>query len=375
MQFNQVVGHSSSKQHLISMVSLNRIPHALMISGKEGSGTLPMALAFAQYIMCINKQATDSCNECASCQKIQKMQHPDVHFNFPVIKLDTSIPVSTDFIKSYREAVINDSYLNINDWLLKMKAENKAPNITAKECREIITKLQLRAYEGGYKILVLWLPEYLGGVGNILLKLIEEPPAKTIFIFATEQYQNILATIQSRVQLVQLNALSDAEIKDYLVVQGHSEHASMQAARMAMGNFREAKLLLADAENDFFPVLKDWFNCLFTNNGPAILQWVNQVAEQGREQNKLFLQYVINTMGYMVRMQNMGAQNLLLHPNEMDLIQKLINKNIGEANAEHIIELCANGILHIERNINTKIILHGISLQAKDVFSGKSVYL
>jgi DNA polymerase III subunit delta' len=376
MQFQQIVGHHNTKMQLTQMVNTNRIPHAIMLSGKEGSGVLPMAIALAQYIMCANKQGKESCNECAACLKNEKMQHPDVHYNFPVVKLDPNkIPTSDDFIKKFREAVNKDSYLNINDWLLHMKAENKAPNITAKECREIIKKLQLRAYEGGFKILICWLPEFLGIEGNILLKLIEEPPNNTIIIFATEQYQNILATIQSRVQLVQLNALTDVEIKDYLIAQGQAANTSMQAARMAMGNFREAKLLLGDAENDFYPVLKDWFNCLFTNNGPALLQWVTQVADAGREQNKLFLQYVINTMGYLLRIKNTNTQDILLHAAEMDLIQKLINKQISEPVAENITNICADAILHIERNINTKIVLHGISLQAKDAFNGKSLYL
>jgi DNA polymerase III subunit delta' len=376
MQFNQLVGHRQTKTNLAQMVDGNRIPHALMLSGTEGIGVLPLAIAMAQYIMCSGKKNGESCNECASCIKIQKLQHPDVHFSFPVIKIDPKkVPLSADFIKEFRIAVAENPYLNINDWLLKIKADNKAANITALECREIIKKLQLRPYEGGFKILIMWLPEYLGGEGNILLKLIEEPPLNTIMIFATEQYQKIIATIQSRVQLVQLHALTDLEIKDFLIQQGVSETNALQASRMAQGNFREANILLQDASNNYFLSIKNWFNYLFTNNGPAILKWVMDVADEGREQNKLLLHYLINLMGYMVRIKNIGADNILLQNDEKEFLQKLIAKNVNESMVDSISEICTRAIMHIERNINTKICLHAISLQAKDVFNGKSVYL
>jgi DNA polymerase III subunit delta' len=376
MQFQEVVGHANTKMQLVNMVNTNRIPHAVMLSGKEGAGTLPLAIALAQYIMCNNKQQNESCNECSSCKKNQMLQHPDVHYCFPVVKLEVNkIPICDDFIKTFRKAVQAEPYLNNNDWLLQMNAENKQSNITAKECREIIKKLQLRAYEGGFKILIMWLPEFLGNEGNILLKLIEEPPKNTIFIFATEQYAKIIGTIQSRVQLVQLNALADVEIKNHLTQLGNNEETALQAASMAMGNYREAKILLQNAESSFFPIVRDWFNYLFTNNGPALMQWVLEVSAQGREQNKLLLQYIINRLENLVRLKNASDLKLLLHPSELDLLRKLIAKNVTEIMAELVSDILGNAITHIERNLNTKITLHAISLQAKDVFSGKSLYL
>ncbi len=380
MQFFEVVGHSGTKAHLVQMAENNRIPHALMLNGQEGAGTLPLAMAMAQYIMCTQKQNNDSCvnnaNACPSCQKNYKMQHPDVHFCYPTVSTGTAKPsTSAEFIKQFREAVLKNAYLNIQDWLLALKADNKQANITAQETREIITKLRLRAYEGGYKILIMWLPEYLGKEGNMLLKLIEEPPANTIIIFATESYQRILPTIQSRVQLVQLSALADETIKTHLVQKGFAEALSLQAARMAAGSYREALLLLQDTESDYYPIARDWFNNIFTNNGPGILQWVAKTAENGKEQNKLLLNYIINLMGYMVHIKNGAATNVLLQANEEQLLQKLIVKNVDEYMAEQIATICTEAIVHIERNINTKIILHAITLKAKDIFSAKALYL
>jgi DNA polymerase-3 subunit delta' len=184
-----------------------------------------------------------------------------------------------------------------------------------------------------------------------------------------------LGTIQSRVQLIQLQALADVEMQDFMIAQGINAQESLQATRMALGNYREAQNLLAHTQNDYYPIVRDWFNYLFTNNGPAILQWVLQNADAGREPNKLLLQYIITMMGYLVRLKNVGAQNMLLQAAEQDLLQKLIAKNVSEEMTEKISNICDAAISHIERNVNTKIVLHAISLEAKDVFNGKALYL
>lgn len=222
MQFSEVIGQRDVKQHLIAMISQNRLSHALLFSGREGSGALLLALAFAQYIMCekvksrlsppaaslfgadepaSNEPLPDACGVCNACKKAAAHVHPDIHYSYPVIpKKPGDKPVSTDFIVEWREFITTFPHGNVFDWLQFIGAENKQGNITAQECNEILHKLSLKSFESEYKILVLWMPEYLGNEGNKLLKLIEEPPANTLFILVAENESLILPTIISRTQ-------------------------------------------------------------------------------------------------------------------------------------------------------------------------------
>jgi DNA polymerase III subunit delta' len=199
MQFKDVIGQQEVKQHLVEMVQHNRLSHALLFLGREGSGALPLAIAFAQYIVCQKANAkpqpagpslfgepepvaapvamNDSCGVCPSCTKAHALVHPDIHFSYPVVtKKAGTPPLSTDYVAEWREFIQQYPYGNVYDWLQFIGAENKQGNITAQECNDIMRKLNLKSFESGYKILVLWMPEYLGKEGNKLLKLIEEPP-------------------------------------------------------------------------------------------------------------------------------------------------------------------------------------------------------
>ena len=240
MQFSSVIGQKATREQLIQMVQQNRLGHALLFLGNEGTGALSLALAFAQYINCekvtgknqatsggpslfgdpepvaINAvlYPTDSCGTCPSCQKASQLIHPDIHFSFPVItKKSGEKPISADYIKEWREFIKLYPYGNSFDWLQFINAENKQGNITAEECNDIIRKLSLKSYEGGYKILIIWMPEFLTKNGNKLLKLIEEPPPDTLFMLVAENEQLILPTIVSRTQLVKIPRLSSMEIE------------------------------------------------------------------------------------------------------------------------------------------------------------------
>ena len=227
MQFKEVIGQQEVKLHLREMVSDNRLSHALLFLAREGAGGLPLAISFAQYIMCEKVQQaflppppslfgeeilavefpSDSCGECPSCVKASQLVHPDIHFSYPVFtKKSGSKALSTDFIVEWREFVRQYVYGNVFDWLQSVEAENKQGNISADECNEISRKLSIKSFESGYKILILWMPEYLGKEGNKLLKIIEEPPANTLFLFVAENEEQILQTILSRTQLIRIPA-------------------------------------------------------------------------------------------------------------------------------------------------------------------------
>ncbi|MEO5564762.1 MAG: hypothetical protein ABIR18_15050, partial [Chitinophagaceae bacterium] len=252
MQFSNVIGQQELKKELPELMQDNRLAHALLFLGKEGSGALSLALAFAQFVVCekVNKRAAgqnqtgpslfgddlphtpftieqspnDSCSACSACLKAQKFVHPDIHFSYPVVtKKSGTPPVSTDYISEWREFISMHPYGNVYDWLQFIGAENKQGNITANECNDIIRKLNLKSFESEYKILLMWMPEYLGNEGNKLLKLIEEPPPNTLFILVAENESLVLQTILSRCQLVKIPALETKEIEQALITRNKTE--------------------------------------------------------------------------------------------------------------------------------------------------------
>jgi DNA polymerase III subunit delta' len=375
MLFKNIIGLANTKQHLINLVNQVRMPHAIMINGQKGSGGLPLAIAFAQYVMCENKGETDSCGACSNCAKFSKMQHIDVHYSFPVITAEKKEPISLTYIAEFRELFLENPYMDISNWLQAIEAENKQGNISAKECRDIIRKLQMRSFEGGNKFMIMWLPEFMGKEGNILLKLIEEPPPKTIMIFVTENYDAVLGTIQSRTQLVNLPPIIDAEICKALLEKGVAEKTALQIARMAEGNVSMALQNANHTEEEYFMYFRNWLNVLFTNNGIGINTWVLTMADKAKETQKQYLNYVITMMEHLIRSKWIEKEHLLLEPEESALIDKMIARQIDEEKANAIAHYAAQDIYALERNANSKIVFQALSIQVKDVFAGKSLYL
>ena len=371
MQFNDVVGQHELIAKIITLVNNHHLPHALMLAGAEGSGGLPLALATAQFILCTDKHATDSCGACSSCTKMGKMQHPDIHFSFPTFKNKDKIPTSNDFIREFREFVAENPYGNDTDWL-KFLDTDKQGNITALECREIIQKLQLRSFESEYKILIMWYPEYLEKEGNILLKLIEEPTDKTLLFFVTSNVEGILQTIQSRTQLFPLKRLADLEIKEALMKKGVNEIKAVHYARIAEGNFHQALSLISGEENDVVNTLRNWLNCMYANKGIELVEWVNGMAELNKEAQKKFLEYVIQLLEHLIRVRTIGAQSLVLLESEQKMIDVLIAKGMSDFSIAEINDLLNNSIYEIERNANTKILFHSLSLRIQKIVLRKN---
>lgn len=374
MLFSDIIGQENIRQQLVQAVQQNRLSHAMLLLAPEGSGGLPLALAFTQYLVCENKQENDACGQCSACIKAAQYIHPDIHFSYPVIpRKPGDKPLSTDYAAEWREFIGTHPYGNAYDWLQFIGAENKQGNITANECHDIIRKLSLKSFESQYKILLMWMPEYLGNEGNRLLKLIEEPPPNTLFILVAENQEQILVTILSRTHLIRVNPLPKEVLVDALVNRAKAAPArARQAATIAMGNYREAMYLLQNAEDDYHELLRNWLNYIFTGNRPALQAWIEQIASAkiGRENQKQFLRYFINLLEHSLRLQFLDRQQLAFSEEEMDFAAKL-NKLANLRQMESIMELLNNACYHIERNANAKLLFHALSIRLQYIFRNK----
>ena len=392
MLFRNVIGQQEVKQHLIEMVQHNRLSHALLFLGKEGSGALPLALAFAQYIslLPVNNGTEEASlfgepvevklpaspdeadiwiQKQASFSKADQMVHPDIHYTYPVVTKKTGTPpLSTDYAAEWREFIQQYPYGNVYDWLQAIGAENKQGNITAQECNDISRKLNLKSFESGYKILVLWMPEYLGKEGNKLLKLIEEPPADTLFILVAENESAILTTILSRCQLVKIPALQAEDIEGSLISKtGLTSDQARLIANSSEGNYREALQQLQHADEDYFNLLREWLNSILRSGPAAHLKVIEEIARLGRENQKQFLRYFIHLLEQALRLEIAAGhlkENLLaaMSSGEQDLAVKL-NKAISLEQKEAIAEELDKASYYIERNANAKILFHALTIK------------
>jgi len=400
MQFKDVIGQQYTKQQLAELVQHNRLSHALLFLGKEGSGDLLLALAFAQYIVCdrVNGKAaapslfgeaslptqdsrlpTDSCGVCPSCSKAQKFIHPDIHFSYPVIPRKAGDkPLSTDYISEWREFIQLYPYGNVFDWLQFIGAENKQGNITVHECNDIIHKLSMKSFESGYKILIMWMPEYLGNAGNKLLKLIEEPPPDTLFILVAENESQILPTILSRCQLVKIPALPVANIAQALSERANiATEQARQVASISEGNYREALQLTQHAEEDWQDLLRDWLNATLKTGPAAQVKWIEEISKLGREKQKQFLRYFGHLLEQSVRLRAMGpesqqAQNM--PEKERDFALRL-NKLADISQQQAIIEELDRATYYIERNAHGKMLFHALTIKLYHIIANKSLLL
>jgi DNA polymerase-3 subunit delta' len=399
MQFSTIIGQKETKQQLIELVQQNRLSHALLFLGNEGSGALPLALAFAQYIVCeeVNgkKQVSgavslfgeepaaastgkpplkESCGVCAACVKARQLIHPDIHFSFPVIpRKSGDKPVSTDYIKEWREFILQFPYGNVYDWLQFISAENKQGNITAEECNDIIRKLSLKSFESEFKILIMWMPEYLGKEGNKLLKLIEEPPPNTLFILVAENESLVLPTIISRTQLVKIPPIEATEVEEALLQRTKlSPEQARQIAMVCEGNYRDALQLMQHAEEDWQSILRDWLNATLKTGPIAQVKWVEDMSKIGREKQKQFLRYFNHLLEQAIRIRLMGVENVALPENERDFALRL-NKIAGISQQQAIIEELDKATYYIERNANAKMLFHALTIQLHHIILNKSI--
>ncbi|SFC34927.1 DNA polymerase-3 subunit delta' [Parapedobacter composti] len=363
MLFQEIIGQDSVKRHLINTVKENRVSHAQLFLGPEGSGSLALAVAYAQYINCEDRQAHDSCGTCISCRKYGKLIHPDLHFSYPFFakhKEDTA----TTYAEEWRRAFLSNPYLSLDYWRNQLEAENKQANINIAEAHHIIKKLSLKAFEAEYKVLIMWLPEYLESQGNALLKLIEEPPAKTLFLLVAENQDKILNTIISRTQLVKINRLDDTSVAKYLIdaYQLDGQQAE-EIAFISDGNIQRAIDVLGEGGKGHFDLLIRWLRYCVTDAGSQLVKTCDEeLAKLGRENQKSFLLYAVNTMRQAVLLKAGMSQLVHLPETELDFAQKF-SKHYRLEQIEEAIRLFEEAHYHIERNANPKILFLDLSLQ------------
>lgn len=370
MLFSDVIGQQDIKSTLIEMVNSERVPHAQLFLGPSGSGKLSLAIAFAQYLLCENKNDKDACNTCSSCIKNQKLIHPDLHFSFPFIG---SKNTSNTFLSEWRLAMKENPYLNINQWLQRIGAENRQGNINKEECLNIIRKLSLKSFESEYKVLIMWLPEYLAKEGNRLLKLIEEPPENTFFLLVAENQDLILNTILSRCQIIKIHQLSDEAIAQGLLKRdAMSQEQANSIAYLADGNFNEALQLLDKKENDHAKLFLDWLRTCYTGNGVKMVTWVESFAVIGRENQKHFLKYALHFLRELLLVKLTGNENLKLQGEELVTAIKL-TKVIELYQIEKISKLFDDCFYHVERNANPKVLFLDASIRLNSILKTETL--
>ena len=373
MKFADVPGLAPIKAKLIANVQNERLAHAQLFLGPEGSGKLHLALALTQYVYCANRSDTDSCGECSSCRKISTLTHPDIHFTYPtVVKISGKEPISADYIEEWRKELLANPFMNTSDWIGKIAdSENKSPNITRKETREIVTKLGMKPYEGEAKTLIIWMPEYLAEQSNALLKVIEEPTQKTFFILVAENSDRLLATITSRTQLVKIPKYSETEAQLFLQEKYNLDSKKAeQLAYLSEGNLRKAIDLVESVEDNYSEIFRDWMLACYSNNLKKVMEITEELHKLGRVQLQLFLTNGLAIMRESLLYKTITDYVIKAESDQQAFIKKFsttLNAACIETSYEQINEV----IYHIQRNANAKVALFNLSLNLRYNFIRK----
>jgi DNA polymerase-3 subunit delta' len=330
--------------------------------GPEGSGSFALALAYAQFISCTERTESDSCGNCASCRKYNKLIHPDLHFSYPFFRGGEKEDSMAD-LGEWRDLVLSNPYFNLDEWRFRLDAQNKQPNINKAECLNILHRLSLKAFESEYKTMIIWLPEYLKNEGNRLLKTLEEPANKTLIILVAQNQDQILNTIISRTQLVKIPALKNEDIIRYLA--DNKDISETQASRIAYlsdGNMQAALNLLKEDDHDDFRNFTGWMRMTFADKGAQIIDFVDELSKLGRENQKNMLRYGVQLIRECIMLMS-GAESLVHLPSaELDFV-KNFSKHLDLAKCEALVNELEKAHYHVERNANPKILFLDVSLQ------------
>ncbi len=374
MQFSDILGQEHIKNHLIESASLGRIPHAQLFIGPEGSGTLPMAIAYAQYIACQNSGTENNGSNVACNLKFNNLQHPDLHFIYPTVSTEEvkTKPKSIDFIQDWRIFLSENVYGGLFDWYKTLGVQNKQGEIRVDDAQEILKVLSLKSHEGGYKTMIIWMVDKLNiAASNKLLKLIEEPTDKTVLILISENEEDIMQTIRSRCQVLHFNKLPEKIIANALISNENiDEKLANKIAHQSQGNYNKA-LQIFKEETDDLPFEKcfvDWVRAAYRAKGNAsaildLISWSEQIAGLGREPQKKFLNYCID-MFRQALILNYNAEKLVYYESKIEKF-KLENLApfVNGTNINEIFTELSEAIFHIERNGNAKIIMTDLSIK------------
>ncbi|MDK2978716.1 MAG: polymerase subunit delta [Bacteroidales bacterium] len=368
MQFKEVVGHPKIKEQLIYTVEENRISHAQLFLGPEGSGNLALAIAYAQYIACTNKQGNDSCGVCPSCQKFKKLIHPDLHFVFPVNTSKTikKNPVSDDYITQWRTALIENPYINQDKWYEIIEIENKQGVISKNESYEILRKLNLKTFESEYKFMIIWLPEKMNTyAANKLLKFIEEPPEKTLFFLVSENSEQIIPTILSRTQLIKIPKIDNDSLYSALCDRlGVKPDKALDITHLANGNYFEALNLAHAGDEDYENLerFKSLMRLAYSQKIVEIIDWVDEIARIGREKQKGFLTYSLRLLreNFML---NLKRKEIVYLTQKEYIFSENFSQFIHQGNVRKLYEVFNRAYADIGMNAYNKIVFLDVALK------------
>ncbi|MEN8229003.1 MAG: DNA polymerase III subunit delta [Bacteroidota bacterium] len=368
MLFKEIIGQPEVKMRLLNLVRDDRTPHALMLFGPPGTGKLALGLAMAQFLSCSDRQSEDACGRCPSCLKFSKLVHPDLHFVFPVLKTAkvSKDPVSDHFMEEWREAFLSNPYLSENQWYEAIGAENKQGIINKEESLQVIKKLGFKPYESDFRMMIIWLPEKMNqAAANKLLKMIEEPPEKTLILMVSESTDKILPTILSRTQLLHVPPLSESMIRDGLIQQESQDPQMVEdAIRRSNGNYNTALQTLRLDENEmhYFDLFTGLMRLCYARNIIEVNDWVDQVAVLGRERQKLLVDYSLRLLreNFMLQLGNVELNYLSRKENEFS---EKFSSFIHEGNIHGLADSFNLAGNHIEANGNPRIIFMDLSIR------------
>lgn len=370
MLFSQVVGQSELKKKLRDSVTNSRVAHAQMLVGPAGSGPLPLALAYAQYLACKARTDSESCGTCGSCLRYAKLEHPDLQLIFPknkTQKVDSKNFSSKDFLAEWRAAVLSNPYLNLNSWLKGLGIENKQGFINVDDSREVLQNLSYKAYDSEYRVVLIWLAEYMNPASaNKILKILEEPPERTVFLLVAESTENMLQTILSRVQIHRLGRLNETEIAAALP--GEDPVRSKQLAHLADGDLNLAKQLLEDETSvtQSIHFFIQWMRACFAVNVEAIQDLMEEFQSLGREQQKAILQQSGSILRKVLMYRTLPETKEKLLQEELEFVHKF-SRFITMNNAAGMLQELDDAHYHIERNTNARILFTDLSFKLSDL--------
>lgn len=365
MLFSSIPGLGDTKEKLINAIKNDHLAHALLFHGKEGSPNLSLALALATYVNCNDPGESDACGKCPSCLKMEKLIHPDVNFAIPLPappkkkgkEKEESEEGKIDYLAFWRSFVREKTYGNFQDWNAHL-AINKPLSISKSAAKEIVKTLSLKSFEGGYKMMVIWAPETMNlSSANALLKILEEPPAKTLFLMVSQQHENLLTTILSRTQKIHARNFSDEEIQNFLVKSGLSNTvAAQQIAPLADGNMREAILLSQNVEDKNTLLFRDWLRDCYSVDISSLLRFSEQVSASGKEAQKSLILTGVNVIRESLL--NRAQLPNLMRTNDTDreFIVKFSSTVLNDEKLTKIYTLLNDAHYHLERNANSKIL-------------------
>lgn len=365
--FKDVVGQEEVKQLLTGSVRSGKVPHALLFTGVSGSGKLPLALAFARYLLCQHPLPDDSCGNCASCRMVDRLAHPDLHFAFPIIKKKAGRDsVCDDFLPQWREMLERDPYVGLQQWMRRIDAGNQQPQIYVRESDEIQRKLSLKSSQGGYKVMLVWLPEKMNvDCANKLLKLLEEPPVKTVFLLVSEQPDMLLSTIVSRTQRVNLHPLSDQEIEGFLRIRySLVEEDARDIAHRSAGSLLKAmeNIQLSEENRLCFDLFVNLMRMAYKRDIRLLKAWSEQVAGMGRERQKNLLEYCQRMVRENFIMNFRHPEMVYMNPDEESFSVRFA-PFINERNIFQIMALLEEAQTHIEQNVSARMVFFDMALR------------